>query len=455
MSSSRVSLRAVGAAFFPPALAAGLVAVLAGAFLTHSDFHNPLDEYTHFDFVIKVAQDLNIPMMRDTMGQTALQEWACSGEPSFAALTCGDAYQDPSRAPWSGSSPATQYATPYYLLTGLATRLLHTTLPGLSWMDSARVASVMWLAGLAALIVAVGRRLGGPTTAAVAAGILVCSLPQVLIQGSSVNNDIPAVFLTFLTLWVWLLLRDSRPTLRWGLSLAVAVVAMLVKQHAIVALALIAVLELVQRLRGTVTAQERDPSTRAWFRSLAVVGGGAGLAVVVFGLLYYVIEPAWRGLGPPIVGIDELIRGVEPQDFGLANAKAYGEIGTVFIGPSYVAGLSTPWATNIAAFAAMAAFGGLVYAVLRSPRPWRADSATAVRQVTFAYVALFPVAFMVYLKMVGQPLFYQPRYHLIGLCIGLAMIFIGASRRWGIVALVGAVAIWAFLLGEVLALPAA
>lgn len=456
MREIRVDWPAMARAVLAPALAAVLVGILAGAWLLHSNFHNPLDEYTHYDFVVKVAQDLEVPMMGDSMGQTALKEWACSGEPSFAVFNCADDYHDPARGPWAGSSPATLYATPYYLITGVSTRVLHTVLPSLSWMDAARVASVCWLVALAALIVAVGRRMGGPTPAAVAAAVLVCSMPQVVIQGTSVNNDIPAVFMTFFTLWVWLLLRDSRPSLRWGVSLAVAVLALLFKQHAILALGMIAALELSQRYGsgdGAGFGPGRD--FRWWVRTLAVVLGGAGAAVLAFGVLFYVVEPAWRGVGPPVLGMEELLRSVEPQDFGLANAKAYGQVGAVFMAPGYVAGLNSPWATLVGAYAAMVALGGLVFAVLRSPRTWRADPTTIVRQVTLAYVVLFPVVFMTYLEVLGKALFYQPRYHVIGMSMALAAILVGVGKRWGYVVLVGALAVWLFLLGEVVALPAA
>ena len=447
-SRSRRALQAIG----PPGVAGLMIAILCGAFLTHSDFHNPLDEYTHFDFVVKIAQGDGIPVMGDTMGQEALQEWACSGEPSFQALTCGEALQNPELAPWSGVSPATYYSIPYYVVTAMITRGLWS-LTELGWMDAARVASTAWLVGLVMLMVAVGRRIGGPTAAVVAGAVILGSMPGVLAQGASVNSDIPAVFMSFLTVWTWLLLREKSQLARWIPTLLVGVCALLVKQHSVVALVLVAGLELGLMYRHS---RESGPSgPRWWGRAFSVIGGGVAASIVLYGLIYLVLEPALRGVGRPIVGMNEAIASAEPQDFGLASVKAYGFIGNVFMAPGYVPGVNGPWGQLAGGFGAMAVFGALLFAVLRSRRPWVESDSTIMRQITMFYVLAFPFSLLLYVKMQGLALFSHPRYYLIGMSFGVLLFFQGSGRKWAGISMVLASIFWAFILSEVLALPLA
>ena len=63
-------------AWIAPVLAAGL-ATLASLMLIRTGQWSVFDEYTHFDYVVRVAEDLDLPPINDTLGQTALQAAAC------------------------------------------------------------------------------------------------------------------------------------------------------------------------------------------------------------------------------------------------------------------------------------------------------------------------------------------------------------------------------------------
>ena len=462
-------------AMLAPALCAAMVAMLGAAFLLKTDFHNPLDEYTHYDFVIAIAQDGRVPRMNDVVGQQALEEWSCTGQMS-AELTCGGTDLNPGLAPWGGASPATGYPMLYYVITAAFTRGAHTLLWNLSWFDAARVASLVWLVMLTGLVVMLGRRLGGPTSAAAAAAILLGSMPLVLSQASSVNNDIAAVFATFLTLWLWVRLVASTRRLRWSLTLLVATAALLIKPHTIVALALIAALELTLMRRQRNPADrvdDADPThggflaaaapprptqrvpldrafARGWLRDLLVVGGGVVASVAGYVVVNYFLEPAIRGAGSPVQGMAEFLASVEPQDFGLAAAKSYAGLQTVFQAAAFVPALTGTWAQLVPVFVATLALGGLAHAVLRSRRPWFEDPVTVMRQVSLAYVALFPLILMGYLTVIGMPYFSNPRYHLIGMALALALLLYGTTRAWGYASLGLACIVWAFMLREIL-----
>lgn len=123
-----------------------------------------------------------MPHSRELLSQETPQEYLSVGG-AFSELQCGAVTQDPLRAPFAGESYETVYPATHYLLTAGSTALVHATVPVISWFQSARLASGVWLPALALLVVALVGTLGGPAWAAFAAGLVVRCTPLILTQG--------------------------------------------------------------------------------------------------------------------------------------------------------------------------------------------------------------------------------------------------------------------------------
>ena len=52
---------------------AGVVAFLLSAAFVSTGAWSVFDEYTHFDYVAKVGEELRLPQVNDLLGQTAMQ----------------------------------------------------------------------------------------------------------------------------------------------------------------------------------------------------------------------------------------------------------------------------------------------------------------------------------------------------------------------------------------------
>ena len=240
-----------------PALG-GLLALSLGLLLVRTRQWSMFDEYTHFDYVVKIAQDLEAPPANDTLGDTGLQTAACERAPGFEALfgLCGQDI-DPAVAPYAGLSTATNYLPTYYVPTGLLTRFMRPVVEALNpghsqtayWLMSARVVGALYLGLLAALLVAVGRRLGANNVAAVSAALLVVSSPMVLMQFSTVNNDQFAVLLSALAVLFWLALENRSRWIRLSLSYGTALLAITAKETALVAVLAIVLLHIFEGSR--------------------------------------------------------------------------------------------------------------------------------------------------------------------------------------------------------------
>lgn len=424
-------------------LASVLTAILAFSFLARSEFYNPFDENSHYDYVVRIATETSLPARDATISQQALRDWACSDVLGFDQLTCGADSQDPAKAPWAGANTALRYFPTYYVLTAIPTRIIHDV-GNTSWLDAARIATTGWLILLAFGLVLLTRRLGLGVVTSLATTVLVCAMPLVVVQGTSMNNDIAGVAVAVLAVWSWLALRSHPARTRLLVSGGLALAAMTIKENSLVAVLAIAVLEWSDRYQAA--------SGRSVWRALRLPG--ITVASIGFGyvLLLYVLDPLVRG--PASVAAEELVAtavaGVEPQDWGLATAKAYNYLPYGFQTAGFIPVFNGAWAQLLPILVTMVVVGALVFRVMRTTWPWVSGAPAILAQSALAYLMVFPVLFFVLMKAQGLPLVFQPRYFLPGLVLAATVLFLGLSRRWSIAALVGSGAVYAFMVLQVL-----
>ncbi len=424
-------------------IAALLTAILGLSFLARSEFFNPFDENSHYDYVVRIASQASLPPRDAAISQQALQDWACTEGLGFDELTCGAQVQDPAKAPWEGANTALRYFPTYYALTALPTRIIHDV-ANTTWLDAARIATTGWLVLLAVGLVLLTRRLGMGVLASLATSVLVCSMPMVVVQGTSMNNDVAGVAIAVLAVWSWLALTGRSTRTRLLVSGGLALAAMTVKENAVVAVLAIALLEWGEQYRTS------HPERSAWralrLPTLLVTVIGAGYV-----LLLYVLDPLMRG--PASSAAEELVAAAvaaaEPQQWGLATAKAYNYLPYGFQSAGFIPVFNGAWAQLVPLLVTMIVVGAVVFQVMRSRRSWLTPASGLVAQSALAYLAAFPVMFFVLMKMSGLPLVFQPRYYLPGLVLATAVLFVGLSRKWSIVAMTTSGAIYAFMLVQV------
>jgi len=424
-------------------LAAVLAAILGLSFLARSEFFNPFDENSHYDYVVRIASEASLPPRDATISQQALQDWACTEGLGFDGLTCGAQIQDPAKAPWEGANTALRYFPTYYALTAIPTRIIHDVAHA-TWLDAARIATTGWLVLLAIGLVLLTRRLGMGSVQSLATAVLVCSMPMVVVQGTSMNNDVAGVAIAVLAVWSWLALTARSGRTRLLVSGGLALAAMTVKENALVAVLAITLLEWAEQY------QTSHPERSAWralrVPTLLVTAIGAGYV-----LLMYVLDPLVRG--PASSAAEGLVAAAvaqaEPQQWGPATAKAYNYLPYGFQSPGFIPVFNGAWAQLVPLFVTMIVVGALVFQVMRSKRPWFTPAQGILAQSALVYLAAFPVMFFVLMKMSGLPLVFQPRYYLPGLILATAVLFGGLTRKWSIAALAATGVIYAFMMLQV------
>lgn len=428
-------------------LSCTLIGILSFTFLARTEFFNPFDENSHYDYVVRIASEGTLPGRDAVVTQQALADWACSGTPGFERLECGAPEQRAVDAPWEGANTATRYFPSYYVLTALPTRILHDVL-GAPWLDSARFATTCWLLALALGLVLLTRALGLNAFAALAASLLACSMPLVVTQGVSLNNDVAAAAVSVFGVWTWLRLRSSSPTKRLVLSGGLALFAMTIKETALVCVLCIALLEWGHR-QATATGDRPQQSVRAATgRAIALLASVLGSYIV----LLYVLDPLVRGPASVTAeqSVSQVVAAAEPQQWGAATAKAFGYLTYSLQSAGFLPVFSGPWAQVLPVLIAMVVVGSLAFRVLRTSWPWSVSPVSSLGQAVLVFLAAFPVLTLMVMKVSGLPLVFQPRYYLAGMVLSFALLFEGLNRAWSIAVLSAAAIVYGFMLSQVL-----
>lgn len=384
-------------------LAAGAIALLMSLLFVATGAWSIYDEYTHFDYVVRIAESLDLPMVNDTLGQTALQAAVCGPAPGFGNLAsaCGADIVDPGLTPYAGASTATSYLPTFYAITGLGAKVLHAVPLGLSWLEAARVMGAVYLAIAAMLVVGISRRLGASSLVAFSAAVLVASMPLALQQFSTVNNDSLAVVLSLAAVYAFLRMRGSSVVVRSLVAFAIAFVALTVKETALIGLIAVAALS----IRDVATG---DRSQRWW--GFARVAASVVIVLAAVATLRSVIYPLVVG-SVPDNGLQEAAivaaQGTPPINLVAGNAlQAFPNVFSVTEGV-----LSGVWFSVAGQTLVLVAIGLPLAALLRITRrrQWRSDR-HVLSAVALIGLPLFVIGFLLLTRVSGLPPFFQPRY---------------------------------------------
>ena len=403
--------------------AAGLIAIALSLAFIRTGTWSEFDEYTHFDYVVKVGEGLRLPPVNDLLGQTAIQTAVCKAAPGFGvfAQACGAAIIDPTRMPYAGASTATGYLPTYYLATGLGARLIEA-LPGdASWLDSARLMGALYLALAAVLVVAIARRLGASSLVAVSAGVAMAAMPMVLQQFSTVNNDSLAVALSLAAVYAYLRMNESTWVRRTTVAFGLSFLALTVKETAIISVAAVAALSLSDRLAF---------EAKGRWTTIARTGLASGIVIAAAAIMRYVAYPAMVGRVAEN-GLQEkaiiALQGTPPVNLVAGNALSASM--SAFEVPQGT--LGGVWFTVAAQAMALAALGLPLAALLRvsARRELRSPRATLALVVVCA-VPVFIIGFLASLRLLAVPPLFQPRYLLPIMVLGIAVAAAHISRPW-------------------------
>lgn len=458
------------------------MAVPVVLFQSQTNFLNPWDEASHFDYVYKLAALHELPVAHEPLSDLAADQYICSVRPR------PDCWRE-SDSPRGMESNITAYLPTYYLSTALVTWAIHA-LPGdVSWLDSAQLSSLLWLVALVALVVLVGRELNVPQVIAVAAAVVVGVMPIIIVQASSVTNDLAASVFAMASVWAWLALRRRTTMTRLTLSGLLALAAATSKESGAVAILVVAFMEYEQRvLKGrreggslTLPLEQEYPYGDLGTENLEHMNSGERRApeensraipvslpsrfqgrihlrsvfvptlfsaAVLFGYLFArILDREMRGAVPPTGFLDNLIASTYPQTMSAALAVAYSSIVDSLLVPQTFPGFAGAWLQVGARWAAMAAVGGIIILSVRAVLVTEPGLVALPRGV-FAFFLLFPPALLIVLKATGPVIFWQPRYYLPGIVLALVLALFQWHLAAGRVVMVVAFALWVFTVRE-------
>lgn len=303
---------------------------------------SPLDELMHIDYLVR-GSGPGFLRMSDTFTQEAMDEISCRRHPTQPLPPCGARPYDPEQYSWKGHNLASSHSPHYYVLTGVAARVLRAVLPGDSIVTWARVLGSAWLLAGLALILACARRLSVSPWATVPFLAVLALSPATQHAATTVNPDATSVFAGGVVLYTTLraLQRDGPGWFVLGSS----VVAMLLDPGNL--LAILAALGTVLFVSG--------PHLRDRLRLVPPLVGGVLVGEVANRALL-----AWLGVADYTGNPQDVLFSIS----GLTGPMVWGESSLLAMVPPTKGYLFPPLETNghlvAVAFATLAAVAAVV-----------------------------------------------------------------------------------------------
>lgn len=363
-----------------------------------------LDEYTHLDWVYRV-QHGEIPADGDLADDKVLADWACIGQWNVQNMPPCGAPVDAEEFPHGGQQYNSFHPPLYYAITAGLVRVGELFVGDQYFVALARMTGALWLASAMVLLYVACRvwRIG--TVLAIAAPLLMLTLPQILTSATFVTNDAPAALAGAYAVYYLGRFRIARAvnlivpsvlTLLFSATKTLNALPMLVIAAGLGCWGLLA-LARRQRLTG-------------WHRLRASIALALPSAVLFF--VWGQIQraramPDWVN---PVLGVNTRDLVLDPLTSWVPTlASGFNLTGELFLTPELQSNYISGWNTGISVPLAAAALLALVLYRRGSRRRWPA-------MLLLAGCALFPLLVQLQALRLGV----QPQF------------FLYLSRRYGI-----------------------
>jgi hypothetical protein len=399
---------------------------------------SPLDEASHLDYAWSVSHG-TLPSAGSTMAPEVLKEWSCRSQEGaqYIIPPCGEAHP-PSDYPVRGENYNYGHPPTYYTVTGLLARAGDALPFGITFTTSARLTGALWLSAALIGLYLLVRVWRMPRLLAVAAAVVMASVPSVAHASSIVTNDAPGTLAGVLAFWV--LTRVAvQGRLGWLLPTALALfVASIKVMHSVALLAVAGVL-----LVMAIAAFRAGDRGRG--RSLGFISAGIVAATGLVHLGWSTFQgtrgdPNWLS---PVEGINtKPVEGAPLREWLPTLFSGFGITQTFWLQAAL---------TSFAVLATARLLGVLLTAspfVTVSAFP-AGDRRRLVGWVVLLGCAVVPLVVQVQAYLNGQDYFpgVSSRYSISLLPMALAgLVFIVQARRWR----VATIAVTAFCLGSLL-----
>ncbi len=254
-----------------------------------------IDEPTHADYAWQVAH-FHLPEAGSEIAPEILDLWACAGQQGYDLPPCGS-HAPAAAFPFDGTNYNFGHPPLYYAAVGLPARLASAAIPGLNFVQAARLTGVLWLAGGMFMMFVALRRWKIDPAAAIIAPLLLPAFPRILHASTTVNPDAAAALTGAAAVWLAALVF-SEGYRDWRLPALLAGTAGMLKTIGAVPFIAIGVLILVRLVR------DRRTHPPAW-SDLAIPAGIAGAILVPY-LAWQAYQsgrgdPNWEN---PLVGLN-------------------------------------------------------------------------------------------------------------------------------------------------------
>src|SRR5688572_16524706 len=172
---------------------AALVTVLNLVHVNKYTVISPFDEYAHIDSMIRGSDGQVLVQPDDQLTQETLQEVACRDSEEVEFPRCGAERYDPTDFTYKGYNQATSHSPYYYVITGLAARVLRAPPPTDSLVTWARVLGTAWLLLGFYFALRAADLLGLPHLPVALALLMFAAVPPVIHATNTVNPDATGV----------------------------------------------------------------------------------------------------------------------------------------------------------------------------------------------------------------------------------------------------------------------
>jgi uncharacterized membrane protein len=372
-------------------------------------YYSPFDEHTHFDYWYKIYHDGRIPAKYELLGQYPVDVWACSKGPAFAHMLCGEK-NDIKSAPFAGESAATANLPTYYLATALISSVASTFF-NQQGLALAKYSSAIWGIGTLILSFLLLAKLKTPFLFSLMAMLLISSMPSLIYLSGVVNPEIFAAFFSLLTILSYFWFSSIKSTaIKIVIWSVISAIGLTVKPS------LIEVMVVMAFLIGGV--EKNKVKYKESFSYII-------LTIVIFGVLTLVIN-YFRGFGSSNGLMKSLLLSLPGMDFKQKIQIVLDSFLLSMQNPGLGWKSLNMYSSNfLIEWVPLSLLASGVTATLYGCFNFIKTMRVATLRIFVGWtlsLVLFPLGLYFYLLAVKFPFFFQPRYFLPSLIIGIILL---------------------------------